>query len=179
MNFRNLITGTAVALAAVGAGLPAAQAQTLSVTLQPVTKTGGLYNYAYTVTPSTSPSFSPNELIFNFSDPTVQFVSTTPAAGDLTYSSGASNAALGLFVFDTGTLPAGTSEAFSFTSPDAQGSNALGTVAIQFLGASVAANQNLAGPVPAPEPGSLVSMAVLGACLGLGIVARRRKTLVN
>lgn len=146
----------------------AANAQTMTVT-GTSSLTGTTYTYTYGVTPS----FNANQLIFNFSDANVSFGS---ASGPLTLTNTVPTG--GVFSFDNGTLAMGTSETFTFTSPDAPGGT-LGTVGISYAGSGVAAvNGTMPAPAAAPEPGGMVALSVLFGSLGLAVAAKRRRSAV-
>ncbi len=135
------------------------------------------YTYTYSVTPSGMSStgagpFDVNLLLFNFSDTNETFLE---AGGTTSLGLTQQLPGTGVFTFDSGTLVSGTTETFSFISPDAPGST-VGAVGVAFNGSGVA-SVNGVSPAPAPEPGTLASMALLSTCLGLGIVARKRKAL--
>lgn len=157
-----------LALASVlAAGLAsAAHAQTLTVTGS-VVGAAPSYTYTYMVTPS----FSTNQLIFNFSDANITFSSAT---GPLTLQSAGTVPTAGVFNFDSGQLAANNTETFTFFSPDAPGGR-LGTVGIQYATATVASLNNITpAPAAAPEPGGMTALVVLFGCLGVGIAAKRR-----
>ena len=165
MNFKQYSVATAI-FASLGVALPAAQAQTLSVS-----KAGtGPYTFTVTVSPATTINtitFDFNGLV-NFTSSTGPFSAPafgpTPTAVDSSYT-----------FFGPGFTPQtfGT-EMFTFTP--GTGSTAT-TYNITVGGPTFAAVNS--GLLAAPEPGSLVSMTVLSACLGLGIIARRRKMISN
>ncbi len=173
MILRKHLAAAAMAATLVAGGLTAASAQTLTVTSSSVTGAAPTFTYTYTL----SSSIPLNQLTFNFSDPDPFTGITT--TGPLALTS--MNAAAGLYNFSNPTtaLAANTGDTFTFTSPDAPGGT-LGAVGISYAGSGVdSVNGMTPAPAAAPEPGSLVSMAVLSTCLGLGIVARRRRMLVG
>jgi hypothetical protein len=179
----NYSLSTALTTLLLVGGVTAASAQTLTVTGSVSTRNSGtgLYTYTYTVTPSGSnpgaASFDVSLLTFNFSDPNVVFLSATNSSGSGPLGLTNTYPGTGVFVFDSGTLISGSSENFAFTSADAStGGGTVGLTGVAFNGSGVAAINNVS-PAPAPEPGSLVSLAVLSTCLGMGIIARKRNAL--
>lgn len=146
----------------------AAHAQTMTV-VGSVAGSGTSFTYTYTVTPS----IDINQLLFNFSD--TNFTSET-SGGPLTLQTGNSAPVGGVFSFGNATTPlrAGTSEMFTFVSPDGPGGS-LGTVGISFAGSGVVAvNGTMPAPAAAPEPSGMVALAVMFGCLAVGVAAKRR-----
>ncbi len=145
----------------------AAHAQTLTVTGS-VTGSKNAFTYTYAVTPN----FNVNQLFFNFADPNVTFSSDS---GPLSLTSSSTVPSAGVFSFDSGQLNAGSTETFSFLSPDAPGGS-VGEVGISYSGSGVAAlNGTMPAPAAAPEPSGMVALTVLFGCLTFGVAAKRRK----
>ncbi len=172
MLLRKQFASAAIAATLIGGGLTAASAQSVTVT-ETTSGSSPLFTYSYVVTPSALTVTTD----FSFQDPSAAVITATTNTGGFTALpvtpvTGSPR----MFFFFGGTIAPGGSATFNFTSTDGPG----GTVAVSTNGAGAAAQNGVLGPgVAAPEPGSLVSMAVLSTCLGLGIVARRRRMLAS
>lgn len=192
MNFRHALAVAAITTMVSTGHLPSAQAQSGTVTVTSAGGTyqiqtnyvitaplivGGQYTYDYNLTLLPTAGSAPGNvslLTFSFSgNPT--FTSATPAGFGPPTNPIINNTATGYFVFFSypGLTASNPSAQIDFSA--AQGPTGTLSLGTSSNAGDASATAGLPGPVAAPEPSTLVSLALLGTCLGLGIVARKRK----
>ena len=153
VKFKTTAATAAFAAALLSGGVIAASAQTVTFVGDAApTASDPFYTYTYSVT--AAPYY-----LFSFADENVTGPGTMLSPGSFLESP----------------APAGD---FVFASYDAPSADELTVVT------SGNKSFELTGPAPAtmtatPEPSAMVSMSILGACLGLGIVAKRRKSMAS
>jgi hypothetical protein len=165
MQIRNLLATAGMTAGAICAVLPAAHAQTVTVTK---TNVGGNYQFLVNVAPTSTV----NTIVFDF-DGNVSYLSNSGTPFTTPYlSTTGSNDSFTMFVGPQ----TFSNETFTFAPAIGSTANTYSYAVAGIYASNAFAAAGKGTLAAAPEPSEMVSLSILAGCLVLGIAARRRVT---